>query len=77
MLPGGSILKAGIDQVKKDLEALPPDKKGAFVSTIDTHGKISMGLATRTQDGWIISAQVGFKLGKTKPDGYVGVSKVW
>lgn len=72
-----SILETGMAQVQKDLEALPPDTKGAFVGTIDTHGRISVGMATKVGDTWSVSGQVKFKLEKTKPDGYFGVMKTW
>lgn len=72
------ILKTGLDLVNRDLAALPPDARGAFVSTLDlSTGKITVGIVTKIGDGWAVTAAMQTRLEKVKPEGYVGVSKTW
>jgi hypothetical protein len=67
-----------MDLVNKDLDALPEGTKGALVATVNSHGTVSVGVATKLGDGsWKLSGEVEFKLNKSKPNGYVGISKSW
>lgn len=72
------ILDSGLALVKKDLDALPPETKGAFVATVNSKGIYTVGVAARLGDGsWSIAGAIEGKLNKTIPDAYVGVTKTW
>ncbi len=73
-----SILESGMLQIKKDLDALPPDTKGAFIATVNSKGTYTIGVAAKLGDGsWSIAGAIEGKLNKTIPDAYVGVTKTW
>lgn len=75
-MPG--ILETGLALVTKDLDALPPDTKGAFVATVNSKGIYTFGIATKLGDGsWKLAGVIEGKLNKTIPDAYVGITKTW
>lgn len=69
-------IQDSINKINQDLAALPPEARGALVVTTNNKG-LTISVATKLGDNWKLSAGLEQKMSKTKPDFYVGISKVW
>jgi hypothetical protein len=72
----GPILKSALEQIDRDLAALPPHVTTQLVIAADERGA-TIGWVTRTMHGWRLSAQVEQRWAKQLPDARVTMVKEW